>query len=112
MPNEFGKNLRAARIRTGLTQAEVAKRTGLTQQYVSVVEAGRQNLTLSTMTTLADAIGHEGRAKERNSRGAMSGGGGRTVGNENPGGGTPGFSDWTIEFGGTRSPRGSNSIDQ
>jgi DNA-binding XRE family transcriptional regulator len=47
--SEFGKKLRAARIRAGLTQAEVAEQAGLTQQYVSVVEGGRQNITLSTM---------------------------------------------------------------
>jgi DNA-binding XRE family transcriptional regulator len=57
--NEFGKNLRAARIRAGLTQARVADRTRLTQPYVSLVEAGRQNITLSTMTALAKVIGHQ-----------------------------------------------------
>ena len=87
--NEFGKNLRAARIRAGLTQAQVAHRTGLTQQYVSLIEAGRQNLTLSTMTALAEVIGHEvkivlrrapGRPEQRSSRGARSAGGTRAAG--------------------------------
>ena len=55
----FGKNLREARIRAGLTQAQVAERTGLTQQYVSQIEAGRQNLTPATMTALARVTGHD-----------------------------------------------------
>jgi len=37
----FGQNLRAVRIKAGLTQAQLADRTGLTQQYVSLVEAGQ-----------------------------------------------------------------------
>jgi transcriptional regulator with XRE-family HTH domain len=53
----FGRNLREARIRAGLTQAQVAERTGLTQQYVSQIEAGRQNITLATMTALARVTG-------------------------------------------------------
>jgi hypothetical protein len=32
----FGQNLRAARVKAGLTQAQLAERTGLTQQYVSL----------------------------------------------------------------------------
>jgi transcriptional regulator with XRE-family HTH domain len=53
----FGQNLRTARINAGLTQAQLAQRTGLTQQYVSWVEAGHANVTLATMTTLARVVG-------------------------------------------------------
>ncbi len=67
--SEFGKNLRAARIRAGLTQAQVADQTGLTQQYVSLVEAGRQNITLSTMTALARVVGQDVRTLLRKGRG-------------------------------------------
>ena len=52
----FGANLRTARIKVGLTQAQLAERTGLTQQYVSWVEAGRANITLATMTSLARVV--------------------------------------------------------
>jgi len=48
----FGQNLRAVRIKAGLTQAQLADRTGLTQQYVSLVEAG-------TMAALARAVGRD-----------------------------------------------------
>ena len=53
----FGENLRAARIEARMTQAQLADRAGLTQQYVSLVEIGRQNLTLSTMAMLARIFG-------------------------------------------------------
>jgi len=65
--SEFGKKLRAARIRAGLTHAEV-EQAGLTQQYVSVVEGGRQNITLSTMIALARVTGHEVRVVLRRVR--------------------------------------------
>ena len=55
----FGQNVRAARIKAGLTQDQLAERTGLTQQYVSLVEAGHQNITLDTMAALARAVGRD-----------------------------------------------------
>jgi transcriptional regulator with XRE-family HTH domain len=55
----FGQNLRAARTKAGLTQAQLAERTGLTQQYVSWVEAGHANITLATMTALARIVGED-----------------------------------------------------
>jgi transcriptional regulator with XRE-family HTH domain len=64
----YGKNLREARIRVGLTQAQVAERTSLTQQYVSLVEAGHQNITLGTMTALASVVGQDVRALLRKRR--------------------------------------------
>ena len=53
----FGQNLRAARLKSGLKQSEIAERTGLTQQYLSLIEAGQQNITLKTMVLLADVVG-------------------------------------------------------
>jgi DNA-binding XRE family transcriptional regulator len=37
----FGANLKAARLRMGLTQAQLAEAAGLLQQYVSLVESGK-----------------------------------------------------------------------
>jgi DNA-binding XRE family transcriptional regulator len=54
----FGKNLKAARLKCGLKQSELAERTGLTQQYLSLIETGHQNLTLKTMMALAQVVGH------------------------------------------------------
>jgi DNA-binding XRE family transcriptional regulator len=64
----FGHNVRAARIKAGLTQAQLAARTGLTQQYVSLVEAGLQNITLDTMAALARAVGRDVSALLRKAR--------------------------------------------
>jgi len=42
----LGANLRAARLKLGLTQARLAEQSGLLQQYVSLVESRKQNVTL------------------------------------------------------------------
>jgi transcriptional regulator with XRE-family HTH domain len=52
----FGANLRAARVKLGLTQAQLAERAGLLQPYLSLVEAGKQNVTLSTAQALAKVV--------------------------------------------------------
>ena len=52
----FGANLKAARLKMGLTQAQLAEAAGLLQQYVSLVESGRQNVTLTTAETLAKVV--------------------------------------------------------
>jgi transcriptional regulator with XRE-family HTH domain len=41
----------------GLTRSEVAKRLGKTKGFVSQLLAGGRNLTLRTVTDIADAIG-------------------------------------------------------
>ena len=55
----FGENLRTARLIAGLSQSELAARSGLTQQYLSKVETGHKNVTLRTMAALAEAVGRE-----------------------------------------------------
>lgn len=52
----FGENLKAARLKSGLKQSDVADRTGLTQQRLSLIESGHQNLTLKTMMRLAQVV--------------------------------------------------------
>jgi transcriptional regulator with XRE-family HTH domain len=49
--------LREARKRAGLSQAEVAARLGIGQAYVSRVERGAQNITLSYCVRFAQAVG-------------------------------------------------------
>ena len=58
----FGANLKAARLKSGLTQAQLAEATGLLQQYISLVESGRQNVTLTTAQVLATAVNRDVRA--------------------------------------------------
>jgi transcriptional regulator with XRE-family HTH domain len=52
----FGARLKAARIKLGVTQAELAERAGLVQQYVSLIETGQQNITLTTAQTIAEVV--------------------------------------------------------
>ena len=52
----FGENLKAARLKNGLKQSDMAEQTGLTQQRLSLIESGHQNLTLKTMMRLAQVV--------------------------------------------------------
>jgi transcriptional regulator with XRE-family HTH domain len=55
----FGANLKAARLKMGLTQVQLAEAAGLLQQYVSLVESGKQNVTLTTAKTLAKVVNRD-----------------------------------------------------
>lgn len=55
----FGINLKAARLKASLKQSDVAAMTGLTQQYLSLIEAGQQNVTIKTMALLAKVVDHD-----------------------------------------------------
>lgn len=47
--HRVGGRLRLARLRAGLTQAEVADRTGLSISFVRLVESGRSDISLSRL---------------------------------------------------------------
>lgn len=52
----LGKNLRAARKRLGLTQEEVAERSGVQAGEVSRIERGKRDPQVSTLEKLAEAL--------------------------------------------------------
>ena len=52
----LGKNLRAARKRLGLTQEEVAERSGVQAGEVSRIERGKRDPQVSTLEKLAKAL--------------------------------------------------------
>lgn len=52
----LGKNLRAARKRLGLTQEEVAERSGVQAGEVSRIERGKRDPQVSTLERLAEAV--------------------------------------------------------
>src|SRR2546423_9343544 len=54
---QFGRELREARLRTGMSQTDVGRITKKGQTYVSEIELGQANLTLDTMLLLAQAVG-------------------------------------------------------
>jgi uncharacterized protein len=55
--NDAGSVLRAARTAAGLTQAELARRAGVTQSVISAYEAGRREPSVATLSRLVDAAG-------------------------------------------------------
>jgi transcriptional regulator with XRE-family HTH domain len=55
----FGANLKAARMKMNMSQTELANAAGLLQQYVSLVESGKQNVTLTTALALANAVNRD-----------------------------------------------------
>lgn len=53
---DLGSNLREARGRLGLTQEEVAHRSGVHATEVSRMEAGKRDPQVSTLERLAKAV--------------------------------------------------------
>ena len=52
-----GENFARIRRARGLTQEQVADRSGFSQQYISGLEQGRRNPTIVNLFELAQAIG-------------------------------------------------------
>jgi transcriptional regulator with XRE-family HTH domain len=53
---DLGSNLRAAREKLGLTQEEVAERSGVHATEISRMEAGKRDPQVSTLRKLAKAV--------------------------------------------------------
>ena len=53
----FGGNLRRLRREQGLTQEALSNQSGLMQSYLSDVEAGKRNISLDAIATIARAMG-------------------------------------------------------
>ena len=51
-----GRNVARIRHEKGLTQEDVAARSGFSQQYLSSLERGRRNPTVITLYELAQAL--------------------------------------------------------
>ena len=54
----FGRVLRALRKEAGLTQEQLGFEAGLRRTYVSILELGHQQPTLTTILKLAKPLGH------------------------------------------------------
>ncbi len=52
-----GRNAARLRNAAGLTQEQLAERSGLSQQYISSLERGKRNPTIVTLYELAQALG-------------------------------------------------------
>jgi transcriptional regulator with XRE-family HTH domain len=53
----FGQRLRQVRIEVGLSQEELAFRAGLDRTYISSVERGKRNISLTNICLIAKALG-------------------------------------------------------
>jgi transcriptional regulator with XRE-family HTH domain len=54
-----GARLRAARLRAGMTQQQVAELVRTSRPAITNIEMGHRGLTLSTFLSLCDALGIE-----------------------------------------------------
>ena len=54
-----GGLLHEARLRSGLSQSELARRAGVAQSVISVYESGRRQPAMTTLASLIGAAGHE-----------------------------------------------------
>ena len=52
----FGERLRELRLAEGLSQEELAARSGLDRTYLSSTERGKRNISLKAMHSLATAL--------------------------------------------------------
>jgi transcriptional regulator with XRE-family HTH domain len=57
MKQLVGRNFARLRRERNLTQEQVAAFSGISQQYISGIESGRRNPTLTTLQALAKALG-------------------------------------------------------
>lgn len=55
----FAKNLKDFRIKAGLSQEELAIRSGLHRTYIGSVERGERNISLHNVERIANALGME-----------------------------------------------------
>jgi len=53
---KIGKQLRSAREAVDLTQAEVAKRSGISTNYYAMVERGERNITYGRMKRILKVL--------------------------------------------------------
>jgi len=54
---KFGDNMKKIRTEKGMSQGDICRELGLDRAYISNVENGKQNLTLTTMDKIAKALG-------------------------------------------------------
>ena len=51
---QFGRNVKAERIRLGYWQESLAEKIGVNREYISRIERGTQNMSLAKITALAN----------------------------------------------------------
>ena len=54
---KLGENLRKLRLKKNFSQGDLAKKLGVDRAYISNIENGRMNPTLSTLEKISKALG-------------------------------------------------------
>ncbi len=54
---KLGLNLKKIRTKKGISQGDIAKELGVSRGFISTIENGKTNPTLSTIAKLAKALG-------------------------------------------------------
>ena len=54
---QVGRWVRGLRRRSGLTQTQLSAATGVSQRYISELESGKTDLTISRLMLLVDHLG-------------------------------------------------------
>lgn len=54
---KLGRNLKRIRMEKGITQGDIVRMLGFSRSFVSNIENGKTNPTLSTISKLASALG-------------------------------------------------------
>ena len=54
---KLGLNLKRIRTQKGISQGDIAKKLGLSRGFISTIENGKTNPTLSTIAKLATTLG-------------------------------------------------------
>ncbi|MEA3305531.1 MAG: helix-turn-helix transcriptional regulator [Candidatus Omnitrophota bacterium] len=53
---KLARQIRGIRMKLGYTQKDIAKKLGVVQQYVSKIENGHENVSVDTLTHIADVF--------------------------------------------------------
>lgn len=53
---QFGRNVKAERVRKGYSQEQLAEKMGVNREYISRIERGLQNMSLLKITELANFL--------------------------------------------------------
>ncbi len=54
---QIGASIKSIRIQRGITQATVAEKSGITQQYIGLIESGQRSAALDVLIRIATALG-------------------------------------------------------
>ena len=55
--SKLGQNMKRIRMKKNMSQGDIARALEVDRGYISNIESGKKNLTLTTIQKLADALG-------------------------------------------------------